>query len=75
MYDHNENCISCVICRGLKLTLTPLLARLLECDGSKMMKFDEFFDEVLEICGKCVINVFHSNTSTLLKIYINTDHK
>lgn len=61
--------------RGLKQLVTPLLARLLESNMDKMMKFDEFFSAVNVICEKHITEVFHVNTCTLLKIYVNKNEK
>ena len=60
---------------GLKQLVTPLLASLLESEPDKVIKFDEFFNEVQKISSKHVLNVFHVTTCSLLKVYINRDEK
>jgi hypothetical protein len=61
--------------RGLKQLITPLLAKLLESNTDKVMKFEEFFSAVQMICGKKIVTLFYATTCTLFKIYLNGDEK
>lgn len=55
--------------------ITPVLAKLLESDHEKVMKFDEFFDAVKVITSKHVIYAFDLSKSSILHIYINKDEQ
>lgn len=63
---------TCRLSQGMKQLITPVLARLLECDHENMMmQFDDFFDAVKVITSKHIIYAFDLSKSSLLHIYIN----
>ncbi|XP_060536059.1 serine/threonine-protein kinase TBK1 [Cylas formicarius] len=62
---------NCQLSLGLKKTITPLLAGLLEADHRKIWSFDTFFKEVDAVLKRKAVNIFHVNKSTLIKIYID----
>lgn len=64
---------SCQLSAGLKKIVTPLLAGLLEADPKKIWSFDRFFTKVTECLSRKVINIFHVNRATNIKVYIHPD--
>lgn len=65
--------INCQLCTGLKKIVTPLLAGLLEADPNRIWSFDKFFNEVTNLLLRKVLNVFHVNAATSIKVFIHQD--
>lgn len=64
---------SCQLSTGLKKTVTPLLAGLLEADPKKIWTFDRFFANVTECLSRKVVYIFHVNRATNIKVYMHPD--
>lgn len=62
---------SCQLSAGLKKIVTPLLAGLLEADTKKIWSFDNFFAEVTSCLSRKVVNIFHVNRASSVKVYIH----
>ncbi|KAI8485555.1 hypothetical protein Bbelb_367490 [Branchiostoma belcheri] len=62
---------TCLLSRGFKDLLTPLLAGILECDSVKMWSFEMFFEEVTKILNMDIIHIFNISTATSLRVYVN----
>eukprot|EP00058_Branchiostoma_floridae_P022237 XP_002607727.1 hypothetical protein BRAFLDRAFT_123253 [Branchiostoma floridae] len=62
---------TCLLSRGFKDLLTPLLAGILECDSMKMWTFEMFFEEVTKILNMDIIHIFNISTATSLRVYVN----
>ncbi|XP_071960808.1 serine/threonine-protein kinase TBK1-like [Antedon mediterranea] len=56
-----------------KEMLTPLLAGLLECEQSKMMSADRFFEEVDKILNMEILHVFDVQKAKMMNIYLHKD--
>ncbi|XP_060571477.1 serine/threonine-protein kinase TBK1-like isoform X2 [Ruditapes philippinarum] len=65
---------TCRLSDGLKLLITPIFARLLESDPSKVWNFDACFREIDSIVKKKVIHVFSPHTWNSLKVYIKSEN-
>ena len=50
--------------------LTPLLARLMECNPDNGLSFPDFFQAVELIIATRVIHVFCANTCESLRVYL-----
>ncbi|XP_065168004.1 serine/threonine-protein kinase TBK1 isoform X2 [Atheta coriaria] len=64
---------NCQLSAGLKELVTPLLAGLLEADQNRIWSFEKFFDSVMNILSRRIINVFHVNRAVGINIYIDPD--
>lgn len=64
---------NCHLSEGLKKFITPLLSGLLEVDAKKIWTFDKFFNEVTDMLSRKIVNVFHVNKASLIKVYIHPD--
>lgn len=53
--------LSCLLSSGLRKSLVPVLAGLMECDSGKMWSFERFFNETTKILAAKRIHVFHVN--------------
>jgi len=62
---------TCRLSRGLKHLIRQLLAGMLEPDAAKMMKFDQFFQNVHSIVTKVPVHVFNVASGDMLSIYDN----
>eukprot|EP00116_Pleurobrachia_bachei_P003495 sb/3463757/ len=56
--------------KSLKRLITPVLAKLLERDDSKALKYDEFFSVIEDICGLKCISLFDAPSCTNHKLYL-----
>lgn len=64
---------TCQLSAGLKKFITPLLAGLLEVDQKKIWNFDTFFKEVNNTLCRIPINIFYTNKTQLIKVYIHPE--
>lgn len=63
----------CQLSTGLKKIVTPLLAGLLEADPKKIWSFERFFTKVTECLSRKMVNIFHVNRATNIRVYIHPD--
>ncbi|XP_003743253.2 serine/threonine-protein kinase TBK1 [Galendromus occidentalis] len=61
---------SCLLSSGLRKSLVPVLAGLMECDSGKMWSFERFFNETTKILAAKRIHVFHVNDCKEYILYI-----
>lgn len=66
---------NCQLSAGLKKIITPLLAGLLEADQKKIWSFETFFAQVTNILSRKIVDVFHANRATSIRVYIHPDEK
>ncbi len=62
---------TCLLSKGIRKHVTPLLAGLLEVNPQKMWTFERFFSEVTRILGKKKVHIFYMNKLTELRIYLD----
>ena len=62
---------SCLLSRGLKKHLTPILGGLLEVNQQKMWTFDKFFGEVTKLLTRKKIHIFFMNQLAPLRVYLD----
>ncbi|BES90216.1 serine threonine-protein kinase [Nesidiocoris tenuis] len=64
---------NCQLSNGLKKSVTPLLAGLLEVDTQKIWTFERFFSEVTNTLSRKRIHVYHIHRMQMIRVYLHPE--
>ncbi|EFA06854.1 Serine/threonine-protein kinase TBK1-like Protein [Tribolium castaneum] len=64
---------NCRLSCGLKQLITPIIAGVFIQEKGKQWSFTQYYEQVVDLVSRKVINVFYVNKMRLMKVYIKSD--